>query len=159
MRASEFMEEEQLNEIAPLIAAGARVLAPMALRTLGTMAARGLGGAASRGLGSTIAGKLGGVAYQTSKTLSSPIGKTMSNVISKGVSNVAQKMTNPPQPGTVGTTQATSKPVAKGDTIDNPALGGQVKVKNVMGSDVELEMPALGPKATLKIPKSDLGVR
>ena len=102
-----------------------------------------------------VTSTLGG-AKPTTQTTGS---QTMAQVLGKGSgSYVAKKTAEPPKSGTVGTNQTNSQPVAKGDTIDSPVLGAPVKVKNVSGTEVEIEVPGM-PNATLKMPKKDLGVR
>lgn len=158
MRASEFINEQIGSTLSGLAMGAGKVLGKVAGK-LGKGAAN-------------VAGRLGGLETAGEKAAGSlaakaglgKTGQTMASVIGKGAgSYVKSKVAEPPRPGTVGTDQVNSKPVAKGDTIDSPALnqtlGGPVKVANVSGTDVEVEVPGLGPKATLKVPKSTLGVR
>jgi hypothetical protein len=141
MRASEF-----INEALGSLALGAGSALAKVTRKLGTGASNLTSKAAPKVL-STLGG-------------TKPTGtQTMAQVLGKGAgSSVTKKTAVPPKPGTIGTDQTNAQPVAKGDTIDSPVLGSPVKVKNVSGTDVEIEIPGM-PKATLKLPKKDLGVR
>lgn len=145
MRASEF-----INEALGGLALGAGSALAKATKKLGT----GTVGMISKASPKVISALGGG------KTATKPAGtQTMAQVLGKGAgSYVAKKTAEPPKPGTIGTDQTNSQPVAKGDTIDSPQLGQPVKVKNVSGTDVEIEVPGM-PNATLKLPKKDLGVR
>lgn len=146
MRASEF-----INEALGGLALGAGSALAKVTKKLGTGTASMMSKAAPK-----VMSTLGG----TKPTGTKPTGtQTMAQVLGKGAgSYVAQKTAEPPKPGTVGTDQTNAQPVAKGDTIDSPVLGSPVKVKNVSGTDVEIEVPGM-PNATLKLPKKDLGVR
>lgn len=145
MRASEFISE-QLGGLA----LGAGSALAKITKKLGTGATSMVNKAAPK-----VASKLG---TGSSSNISKP-GQTMASVLSKGAgSYVKSKVAEPPKPGTIGTNQTNAQPVAKGDTIDSPELGTPVKVKNISGTDVEIEVPGM-PNATLKLPKKDLGVR
>ena len=141
MRASEF-----INEALGGLALGAGSALAKVTRKLGTGAANMINKAAPK--------------MATTASAAKPTGTpSMSQVIKRGTgSYVGNKLAAPPKPGTIGTNQTNDQPVAKGDTIDSPEFGAPVKVKNVSGMDVEIEVPGM-PNATIKLPKKDLGVR
>lgn len=149
MRANEFISE-QVGKALGGLALGAGSALAKVTKKLGTGTTSMINKAVPK-----VTSTLGGVKPITQTTGS----QTMAQVLGKGSgSYVAKKTAEPPKPGTVGTNQTNAQPVAKGDTIDSPALGAPVKVKNVSGTEVEIEVPGM-PNATLKMPKKDLGVR